>query len=112
MDIELLIISDCPNSAPAGELLARALQLEGVDPTGVVTKEVRTEVEAQALGFHGSPSFTVNGADLFPTDADPAVTCRVYPTPEGLRGLPTLASLREVIRGSLTPGTRQADTSA
>ncbi|WP_240630262.1 hypothetical protein [Specibacter cremeus] len=47
------------------------------------------------------PTFTLDGADMFPTDTDPAVTCRVYPTPKGLSGLPSLESLREVVRAAL-----------
>lgn len=100
MNIELLVIADCPNSAPAGALFARALELEGLDSAEVAFREVGTDAEAKIVGFHGSPSFTINGEDLFPSDAEPAVTCRVYPSEQGLSGLPTLEALRDAVRGS------------
>lgn len=99
MDIELLVISNCPNSAPAGELFVRALELEGIDSAEVAFREVDTDDQAKSLDFHGSPSFTINGMDLFPSDTEPAVTCRVYLSGQGLSGLPTLEALRDAVRG-------------
>ena len=52
--------------------------------------------EAEVHRFVGSPSIRVNGEDLFPSDQDQlALGCRVYQTPEGFRGWPTEAMLRE-----------------
>ena len=49
----------------------------------VVRREVRTRADAQRLGFPGSPTFHVGGRDLFPSDAPPALTCRVYQREDG-----------------------------
>jgi hypothetical protein len=100
MDLELLTIPGCPHAGPAMALFRAALDLEDVkDPVAV--RELGTEAEAAALAFHGSPTFSIDGADLFPSSATPALACRVYPTPTGLSGQPTLHALRQAIRASL-----------
>lgn len=98
MDFELLTIAGCPNDAPAEALFAQALSLEGLDPAALSVREVASDAEAAALSFHGSPSFAANGIDLFPSDVEPAVSCRVYAVAGGLAGIPELESLRSAIR--------------
>ncbi len=98
MDFELRTIPGCPNDAAAKALFSEALSLEGFAPAALAVREVRNDDEAAALNFHGSPTFAVNGRDLFPTDNEPAVTCRVYPTHAGLRGNPELGTLPSAIR--------------
>ncbi|MBO1267565.1 hypothetical protein [Arthrobacter cavernae] len=94
---ELHIIADCPNSGPALELYRSVLAEEGRDAE-VNVREVTSEDEARELGFHGSPSFIAGGRDVFPSNAEPAVTCRVYPTEHGMAGLPSVDSLRAAVR--------------
>lgn len=103
MDLELRTISGCPHTTPAGELFAQALSLEGIDPAALSVREIDTDEHAKTLGFHGSPTFTIDGLDLFPADTAPAVTCRVYTTPRGMSGLPDLESLRATVRATLAP---------
>jgi hypothetical protein len=63
---------------------------------------IETQEEAEAHQFVGSPSIRVNGEDLFPTDQDHfALGCRVYQTPEGFRGWPSEAMLREKLNSVL-----------
>ena len=47
----------------------------------------------------GSPTIRVDGEDLFPVPerAGYALGCRMYATPEGLRGSPTTEMLREAL---------------
>lgn len=99
MNIELLTIPDCPHSRAARELFATALELEGIDQALLTVTEITTEADAATASFHGSPSFIVDGTDLFPSNAAPALTCRVYPSQRGLSGQPDLESLRKAIRG-------------
>lgn len=101
MDFEVRIITGCPHAGSAGELFAHALELEGYDQATLNTREVGTDADAESLDFHGSPSFILDGADLFPSNGAPAVTCRVYPSVQGLSGLPTLDSLRGAVRTAL-----------
>jgi hypothetical protein len=98
MHAELLTIPGCPHGVPARELFTRALELEGADPGLLTVREIATDADAAAASFHGSPTFTIDGKDLFPSNAAPAVTCRVYPGQHGMAGQPTLESLREAIR--------------
>lgn len=104
MELVLLVIPGCPNSGSAQELFDTALALEGINDPAIV-REISTGQEATQHSFHGSPSFSVNGNDLFESSAEPAVACRVYLTPDGLAGLPALDDLRQAIRASAqTPG--------
>lgn len=107
MDAELLTIPGCPHAASAYGLFATALKLEGLTET-IMIREVATEEKATQLSFHGSPEFRINGNDLFPSDAEPAVTCRVYHRQGKLSGEPDLdtlqAALRDFTREHSTPG--------
>lgn len=106
MDFELLIITDCPNSAPAAELFKEAMEAADLNAAELKIRELRTEAEAQVVGFHGSPTFTVAGKDLFVSAAEPALSCRIYPTPTGLAGLPVF----EELLGLLTKAISENDT--
>jgi len=87
MDITLLYFDDCPNWKVAEERLV-AIAAERTDLT-VTRHLVDTVEEAERVGFHGSPSILMDGADVF---ADPGagvgLSCRVYRTPGGLAGAP------------------------
>jgi hypothetical protein len=101
MDFELLTIQGCPHGSAARELFSRAVELEGQDPVLIAAREIVSDEEAEASGFHGSPTFLVGGKDFFPSTAEPAMTCRVYRTAGGLSGLPSLESLRQAIQARL-----------
>jgi hypothetical protein len=111
MNAELRIIPGCPNGPESRELFATALELEGYDAGSLTVRSVDSDEQAQALGFHGSPSFVVDGRDLFPSDAAPAVACRVYPTQLGLRGAPSLETLRRALADA-RPGESKAHAAA
>ena len=96
MNIQLLYVHDCPNWSLVDERL-NVIAEERPDIT-VTRHVVTTTVEAERLGFHGSPSILVNGVDPFATEgADIALACRLYTTPDGPAGAPTLAQLRTAI---------------
>ena len=98
MDITLLYFDDCLNWKIADQLLA-AIAAQRAD-LKVTRPLVDTLEEAQRVGFHGSPSILVDGVDGF---ADPGagvgLSCRVYRTPDGLAGAPTLEQLRAALAG-------------
>lgn len=93
MDVTLLYFDDCPNWKIADQRLA-TIAAGNADVT-VRRHRVETPEEAERLGFHGSPSILVDGVDAF---AEPnsgvGLSCRVYRTPDGLAGAPTLEQLR------------------
>ena len=67
----------------------------------VTRRLVNTPEEADRVGFRGSPTILLNGVDPFATESDPVggLSCRVYQTPDGPAGSPTLDQLRrEFIR--------------
>ena len=100
--VELLWWEGCPTHDEAAEKLESILDEIGKGDVHVVRREVRTRAEAAQLGFPGSPTFAVGGRDLFPTEAPPALTCRVYARADGRSSpLPDAgdlaARLREVL---------------
>jgi hypothetical protein len=106
MDVALLYFDDCPNWKVADQRLA-AIAAER--PDVVVTRHrVETVEQAELLRFHGSPSILVDGVDVF---ADPGagvgLSCRVYRTPKGLAGAPTMEQLRAAL-GVADAGLRDA----
>lgn len=97
MDVSLLYFDSCPNWKVADQRLA-AIAAER--PDVVVTRHrVETVEEAERLGFHGSPSILVDGVDVFAEPgAGVGLSCRVYRTPAGLAGTPTMEQLRAALR--------------
>jgi hypothetical protein len=79
VEVELLYWDGCP-SHPAALADLRAALGEDV-PIKVI--EVVDEQQAAAENFPGSPTIRVDGADLFPIDDPPGLTCRVYRLADG-----------------------------
>jgi peroxiredoxin len=97
--VELLWWQGCPSHGDAEHLLEETLADLGKGDVHVVRRELRTRSDAQRLGFPGSPTFHVGGRDLFPTDAPPALTCRVYQRADGRSGpLPAADDLADRLR--------------
>ena len=94
MQATLWYFADCPNWRLAHDRLRQALDATGHADAQVRLVPVETEEEASAVSFAGSPSFTVDGVDLFgDARSTGTLTCRVYPTPTGLAGVPEVADL-------------------
>jgi hypothetical protein len=92
--VSVLYFADCPNWADAGQRMRTALDTIGHDDVEVHFHAVENAEEAASVGFGGSPTFLVDGVDLFgPPPSAGTLTCRVYPTENGLSGVPTLTSL-------------------
>lgn len=96
MEITLLYFDDCPNWNDTDQHLQQ-LQNEYPDLT-VTHRVVDSPEEAERVGFLGSPSVLVDGVDPFADpDAPVGLSCRVYQTPDGPAGSPTLNQLRTAI---------------
>lgn len=99
MNIVLQYFDDCPNWVEADKLLSEALAAVGAADVTVERRRVETVAEAVAVGFIGSPTILVNGRDPFAVHgAQPGLACRIYATPSGLRGSPTLEQLVAALR--------------
>jgi len=96
VDLTLLYFDGCPNWEVTDSHL-RVLAEEF--PHMVITRVlVESPEEADRVGFRGSPSVLLDGTDPFSDQAAPAgLSCRVYRTPDGLAGSPTLEQLREAL---------------
>lgn len=92
----MLYFDGCPSHEPTGEALREALAEEGIEAR-VAAVAVNTDEDARRLRFPGSPTIRLNGEDLFPARKPEnwGLRCRVYATPEGLKGSPTREMLWE-----------------
>jgi hypothetical protein len=96
MDVTLLYFDDCPHWEIAdGHLQTLAAEIDGL----VIDRHVvDTPEEAVRVEFRGSPSIIVDGVDVFADPSDPVgLSCRVYQTPDGPAGSPTLDQLRAAL---------------
>lgn len=96
MEIVLQYFDGCPNWKVAEERLD---VIAAERPDIAVTRQlVETFDEAERVGFHGSPSILIDGVDPFADpDAGVGLACRIYRTPDGPAGAPTLEQLRAAI---------------
>ncbi len=104
MKIELLYFEDCPSWKNALQTLNSAL--EALNPEmHVALVRVETQEEAEEHRFVGSPTIRVNGQDLFPVEQEQfALGCRIYHSPDGLRGWPDDRMLKERLRPLISVG--------
>ncbi len=98
MKVEILYFDGCPTYV-AAEKAVRDVLAEGGIEAGVEMVAVNTDEEAKRLRFPGSPTIRVDGRDLFPVPEreEYALGCRMYSTPEGLKGSPTTEMLKEAL---------------
>lgn len=98
MRIEVLHIDECENWELAGDRVREALNRLGDRSTPVGFRRLQTAEDAASVAFAGSPTITVDGEDLFPNGAlTTELACRIYFTPSGVAGLPTVDQLVEAI---------------
>ena len=96
MDVTLMYFDDCPNWLVANAHLDALL---AEHPEMSITRHVvDPPEEAERTRFRGSPSILIDGVDPFADNEDPVgLSCRVYQTPDGPAGSPTLDQLRDVL---------------
>jgi len=100
MKVDVLYWAGCPSIEEARALLDEALRRTGAEAE-VEFREVRSDEEAQALRFPGSPTIRVDGRDVDPAGegARPALTCRIYHLPDGrISPVPAREALEAVLR--------------
>ena len=99
-EVELLWWEGCPSTEKALSTLRDVLAEEGLDPDSVVQRKVRTDGEAESVGFIGSPTIRIGGVEVAPVENEPAgLTCRVYRLRDGrMSPAPDPEDIREVIR--------------
>lgn len=96
--IELLYFHDCPNWEKALELFQQVLK-DLIINEEIHLYKVESDEEATRRKFTGSPSFYIDGQDLFPSEQENYfLGCRVYHTSKGFRGMPEYETLRLAVQ--------------
>lgn len=104
--VELLWFSDCANH-PAARAILEEVIADVAPGTPILEVDATDPATAASLRFPGSPTIRVDGLDVDPGYVDPGdytPRCRLYRTPDGLRGLPE----RRWIEAALREGVRRA----
>ena len=96
MKVELFWWEGCPSYPEARELLEDVL----AGRAEIELREVRTDEDAAALGFPGSPTIRIDGRDVDPAGAGapPSLSCRIYHLPDGrISPVPSREQLEEAL---------------
>jgi hypothetical protein len=100
VDVEVRFVEGC-RSLPIIRLrLRHALDAIGCAEVDIRVRQVRTDAEATALGFTGSPTILIDGNDLFgQPDAVVGLSCRLYRCAHGTTGSPSIEQLTAALGG-------------
>ena len=116
-DLQITIqhFDGCPHWRKAVERVHEAVDRAGVEAEVRLQLKLKphfwqrlidTPEAAAEHDFRGSPTVLVNGVDPFAdSGALVGLSCRVYMTPEGMAGSPTIEQLVDVMRGKLADPT-------
>lgn len=98
MKIDFLYFDGCPSWQSALENLNAVLRQEGiVEPVTMI--QIQDDEQAVKEKFLGSPSIRIDGMDLWYEERDSySLSCRVYVTPDGVKGSPTIEMLSARIK--------------
>lgn len=101
MRLQFLYFEGCPSYKEGLENLKKALKELGL-PEDFEMINVDTDEKARQYNFIGSPTIRINGKDLDTRAEKARVTgykgCRIYQTPQGLKGAPTVEMIKEAIK--------------
>lgn len=108
--MQLFYFDGCPNWRVMEQRLGEAMREIDLDAP-VTLVSVDTAEQAERWQFRGSPSLLLNGSDPFAEPSAPVgLSCRVFTTPDGLQGAPTVEQLAEALRREL-PSVHEQDRS-
>lgn len=97
--ITIQYFAGCPNYGLAEQRVHEAIRRCGTSKTVVRAQEIVDEAEAERVGFRGSPTVLVDGVDPFAQAGAPVgFACRVYTTPAGREGAPSVEQLCDTLR--------------
>jgi len=65
VEVELLVVADCPNRNRAARLVRGVLDELGLNEIPVPVRVVQNEADARQRGFSGSPTVLIDGIDPF-----------------------------------------------
>jgi len=98
--VEFLWFDGCPGHERARALLDEVIA--DIAP-GTTVESINASDHAVAAAYHfpGSPTIRLDGRDIDPDFRDPGdytPRCRLYRTPDGLRGVPPRAWIEAALR--------------
>ncbi|MBT8200443.1 MAG: thioredoxin family protein [Acidimicrobiia bacterium] len=100
MNVIIQHFNGCPNWLEAVENVEQAIERGGLE-SEVQLQLITSPEQAEALGFRGSPTILIDGRDPFAdSNAPVGLSCRIYQTPQGPAGSPTVGQLTAVLSGS------------
>lgn len=100
MRVGLRYFDGCPNWRVAQGRLRQVLAELGSSDVPVELERIETPERAEAVAFRGSPTVLVDGEDPFLDEGAPVgLMCRIYRTPDGPQGAPSVDQLRAALRG-------------
>ena len=105
MTVEVLYFPGCPHYLPTVQRVREVLDQERIVAT-TSELQVADATIASRIGFLGSPSVRVNGADVEPSARgvrDYGLMCRIYIVDGRREGLPSREMIRLAIRGAGKP---------
>ena len=88
--VEVLYFDGCPNHVGLADHLRDLFARHAIDAE-IAQQRIDSDEQAAALRFLGSPTIRVDDRDVEPgADARHGygLQCRLYPTPDGVRGTP------------------------
>jgi hypothetical protein len=99
MEVELLVVRECPHTVGAAQLLRTALDDIGLPDIDFRTTTIVSQADAERRGFRGSPAFFADGTDLFrEPGSQPGLSCRLYRSSDPAAGVPDLVDLRRALK--------------
>jgi hypothetical protein len=106
-------IDGCPHWQLARDRLRAAVRELGLGGVPLGLEIVTTAIEADRLGFRGSPTILIDGTDPFAGPSMPmGLACRVYRTERGVEGAPSVAQLLDALRAAGVASIRGVDEAA
>lgn len=101
MKIQFLYFEGCPSYKQGLENLKQALRELSL-PEDFEMINIDTDEKAKEYHFIGSPTIKINGEDIDPRAREAKITgykgCRIYQTPEGIKGAPTAEMIKKAIQ--------------
>lgn len=107
MKVEVLYFDGCPNHEALLPRLRELMRSAGVN-TEVSLMPVEDIDAAERERFLGSPSVRIDGQDVEPgaeQRTDFGLKCRLFETPDGLRGMPADEWVLAALAQARTPST-------
>jgi hypothetical protein len=104
--VELLWWRGCPSWEDTLAILHQEMSAAGIDPDSLCVREIRTDFDAEAEGFVGSPTIRIDERDIEPPGDEPVgLTCRVYRLSDGrISPLPDRIRLRDALKRAVAGG--------